>query len=109
MGKYEPFATTPFFWSNILGKSLRFVGDAPEALDRVIIEGDAAGFEFVAYYTQENEIRAVATINKDPVAVACAELMRRGQMPKVSELLMGVVNADVILERLRKLSDSPAR
>jgi hypothetical protein len=77
-------------------------------LDRVIIEGDASGMEFVSYYTQNDEIRAVATVNRDPVAVACAELMRRNKMPKVSELMLGMVNADVLMQRLRDLSSNQA-
>lgn len=108
LGQYVPFTTTPFFWSQLFGKNMRFVGHAPEALDRVIIEGDVAGMEFISYYTEDDEIRAVATVNKDPVAVACAELMRRGKMPKVSELILGVVNAEVIMERLRDLKTTPA-
>merc|ERR1712039_994719 len=106
LGQFQPFTTTPFFWSGLFGKNLRFVGYAPDVLDRVIIEGDASGMNFVSYYVEDDEIRAVATVNRDPVAVACAELMRRGKMPKVSELIMGVVNADVIMERLRTLNAS---
>merc|ERR1711972_35663 len=108
LGQFVPFTTTPFFWSGLFGKHLRFVGHAPDALDRVIIEGDVAGMEFISYYTEDDEIRAVATVNKDPIAVACAELMRRGKMPKASELLIGTVNADVILQRLRALSTPAA-
>lgn len=40
---------------------------------------------------QDDEIRAVATVNRDPIAVVCAELMRRGRMPSVSELMLGTV------------------
>jgi len=108
LGKFEPFTTIPFFWSGLYGKNLRFVGFAPDVLDRVIIEGDVGGMKFVSYYTENDEIRAVATVNRDPVAVACAELMRRGKMPSASELLMGTVNADVILERLKALSSAKA-
>jgi len=103
LGQYQPFTTVPFFWSGLFGKSLRFVGHAPDALDRVIVEGDVSGMEFISYYTEDDEIRAVATVNRDPVAVACAELMRRGRMPRVSELMLGTVNADVIMQRLRDL------
>mmetsp|Transcript_85744 Transcript_85744/g.227864 ORF Transcript_85744/g.227864 Transcript_85744/m.227864 type:complete len:635 (-) Transcript_85744:82-1986(-) len=106
LGHYRPFTTVPFFWSGLFGQNLRFVGHAPDALDRVIVEGDVSGMEFISYYTEDDEIRAVATVNRDPVAVACAELMRRGQMPRVSELMLGVVNAEVILQRLRDLSSS---
>lgn len=110
LGKFQPFTTTPFFWSGLFGNlNLRFVGHAPEALDRVIIEGDVSNMEFISYYTEDDEIRAVATVNKDPVAVACAELMRRGQMPRVAELMLGTVNAEVLLQRLRDLSKAPAR
>lgn len=33
----------------------------------------------------------MATVNRDPVAVVVAELMRRGQMPSVSELMLGTL------------------
>mmetsp|Transcript_26357 Transcript_26357/g.87351 ORF Transcript_26357/g.87351 Transcript_26357/m.87351 type:complete len:643 (+) Transcript_26357:87-2015(+) len=104
LGQFVPFTTVPFFWSGLYGKNLRFVGHAPDTLDRVIIEGDVSGMNFISYYTENDEIRAVATVNRDPIAVACAELMRRDKMPKASEILIGTVNADVILERLRALS-----
>jgi len=103
LGQHKPFTTLPFFWSGLFGRNLRFVGYAPDVLDRVIIEGDVSGMEFISYYTEDDEVRAVATLNKDPLAVACAELMRRGKMPKVSELMLGVVNAEVIMERLKAL------
>lgn len=54
--------------------------------------------------TQDDEIRAVATVNRDPIAVVCAELMRRGRMPSVSELMLGSVNAEQLTQRLRDLS-----
>lgn len=104
LGQFIPFTTIPFFWSGLFGKNMRFAGYAPDMLDRVIIEGDVGAMEFISYYTEDDEIRAVCTVNKDPVAVACAELMRRGQMPKVSELMMGGVNAEVLLKRLKDLS-----
>lgn len=104
LDRFEPFTTVPFFWSGLFDRNLRVAGHAPEILDRVIIEGDVSAMEFIAYYTEDNEIRAVATVNRDPVAVACAELMRRGAMPKVSELMLNTVNADVIMERLRHFS-----
>mmetsp|Transcript_59037 Transcript_59037/g.93381 ORF Transcript_59037/g.93381 Transcript_59037/m.93381 type:complete len:625 (+) Transcript_59037:47-1921(+) len=109
LGKFTPFTTTPFFWSGLFGNlNLRFVGHAPEALDRVIIEGDVSNMEFISYYTEDDEIRAVATVNRDPIAVVCAELMRRGRMPSVSELMLGTVNAEVLTQRLRDLSQMPA-
>jgi NADPH-dependent 2,4-dienoyl-CoA reductase/sulfur reductase-like enzyme len=103
LGQFKPFTTTPFFWSDIFGKNLRFVGHAPEMLDRVIVEGDVTGMEFVSYYTEDDKILAVATVNKASVAIACAELMRMNKMPKVSEIMLGVSNAEDILKRLHEL------
>lgn len=103
LGQFQPFTTIPFFWSGLFKKNLRFVGYAPEVLDRVIIEGDAVGMEFISYYTENDEVTAVATVNRDPVSVACSELIRRGKMPKVSELMLGVANAEIIMQRLKDL------
>merc|ERR1711879_268979 len=103
LGQYAPFTQIPFFWSGLFGKNLRFVGHAPDTLDRVIVEGDLNSMEFVSYYTVDDRIWAVATVNKDSVAVACAELMRLNKMPKVSEVMLGVCNADDILKRLHDL------
>jgi len=108
LGKYQPFTALPLFWSCLFKKNLRFAGYAPDVLDRVIIEGDLSGMEFVSYYTEDDEVRAVATINKDPVSIACAELMRRNKMPKVSELMLGIVNADILLQRLQDLEAESA-
>merc|ERR1711862_1089230 len=36
LGMFQPFTTVPFFWSQLFGKNLRFVGHAPDILDRVI-------------------------------------------------------------------------
>mmetsp|Transcript_43549 Transcript_43549/g.81831 ORF Transcript_43549/g.81831 Transcript_43549/m.81831 type:complete len:616 (+) Transcript_43549:68-1915(+) len=108
LGQYSPFTQTPFFWSSLFGKNLRFVGHAPDMLDRVIIEGKPTDMEFISYYTQDDRIWAVATVNRDSVAAACAELMRLNKMPKVSEIMLGVCNADGILQRLRDLGPAPA-
>lgn len=108
LGQYAPFTQTPFFWSSLFGKNLRFVGHAPDMLDRVIIEGKPTDMEFISYYTQDDRIWAVATVNRDSVAAACAELMRMNKMPKVSEIMLGVCNADGILKRLRDLGPAPA-
>lgn len=108
LGQFAPFTAQPFFWSELFGLHLRFVGFAPEMLERVIIEGDVAGMKFLAYYCESDEIRAVASVNMDQEIFACAELMLLKQMPKVSEILMGTVNGGVIIQRAKDLSSSPS-
>jgi len=101
--RYRPFITVPFFWSSFFGHNIIFAGYACRKLERVIIEGDANGMQFIAYYLEGNKVQAVATVDRDPVAVACVELMQRDMMPTYSELMFGSVNAEVIAERVRQL------
>eukprot|EP00812_Abedinium_dasypus_P010283 NODE_390_length_1605_cov_132.142581.p2 GENE.NODE_390_length_1605_cov_132.142581~~NODE_390_length_1605_cov_132.142581.p2 ORF type:complete len:467 (-),score=153.66 NODE_390_length_1605_cov_132.142581:187-1587(-) len=101
LGAGAAFDAVPYFCSQVLGNELRFVGHPPSRLDRVILEGDASGMEFVAYYFEELQVRAVATVNRDHVAVACAEHMRLGTMPRLPQLIHGTVNGDVLLQRLK--------
>jgi NADPH-dependent 2,4-dienoyl-CoA reductase/sulfur reductase-like enzyme/nitrite reductase/ring-hydroxylating ferredoxin subunit len=108
LDKKVPFNEVPYFWTMVFGKSLRYVGNVGSegvTFDNVIIEGDLAKGEFVAYYTKGDRIAAVATVGRDPVAVACGELMRQNLMPSVAEIQLGVVNSEKILERLKDIND----
>lgn len=106
LGKFKPFTSQPFFWSELFGLNLRFVGFAPEMLERVVIEGDVAGLKFLAYYCENDEIRAVASVNMDQEIFAVAELMFQKKMPKVSEILLGTVTGSVLVQRARELKSS---
>lgn len=44
----------------------------------------------MAYYTKGEDVVAVASMQKDPYMVQCAELMRRGMMPSKKEIIGGV-------------------
>lgn len=44
----------------------------------------------MAYYTKGEDVVAVASMQKDPYMVQCAELMRRGAMPSKKEIVGGV-------------------
>ncbi|KAF2246664.1 hypothetical protein BU26DRAFT_521108 [Trematosphaeria pertusa] len=85
--KPKPFI--PVFWS-ALGSQLRYCGNTVGGYDDVVITGDTSKPSFVAYYTQGEEVVAVASMMKDPYMTQSAELMRRGKMPKKSELQKGV-------------------
>jgi NADPH-dependent 2,4-dienoyl-CoA reductase/sulfur reductase-like enzyme len=83
----KPFI--PVFWS-ALGSQLRYCGNTVGGYDDVVITGDTKAPAFVAYYTQGEEVVAVSSMGKDPYMTQAAELMRRGKMPKKSELQKGV-------------------
>lgn len=53
--------------------------------------------KFVAYYIENGQINAVATLGRDPIAVAAGELMRLNKMPSVDEVR---ANPSIDLARL---------
>ncbi|CAG8730649.1 21360_t:CDS:10, partial [Dentiscutata erythropus] len=67
------FKKIPYFWSNQLGKGIRYTGYA-SSFDDVIIQGSLEEFKFAAYYARDDKILAVATISKDPLASHSSEL-----------------------------------
>ena len=86
----KPFI--PIFWS-ALGAQLRYCGNTMvTGYDDVVIDGETdvqKGVSFAAYYTKGEEVVAVASMMKDPVVMKCAELMRRGDMLKKSDIKSG--------------------
>lgn len=70
----------PFFWSGQYDLKLRYVGHA-EQWDEVYLDGSLEQPEFLAFYIQDNQVMAVAGINRDRDIAAISELMRQQQMP----------------------------
>jgi NADPH-dependent 2,4-dienoyl-CoA reductase/sulfur reductase-like enzyme len=77
-----PYDGIPFFWTMSMGKSLRYAGHCHK-FERVIIHGATAAPEdtFAVYYIAEGKVVAVATVGRDPVAVAVMELLRLDRLP----------------------------
>jgi NADPH-dependent 2,4-dienoyl-CoA reductase/sulfur reductase-like enzyme len=75
--KPKPFI--PIFWS-ALGTQLRYCGNTINGYDDLILKGEPENAKFVAYYTKDDTVLAVATMQTDPVMTKVAELMRHGKM-----------------------------
>ena len=84
--KPKPFL--PIFWS-ALGSQLRYCGNTPNGWDDLVLQGEPKEGKFAAFYGHKGETVAVASMMMDPVMAQSAELMRRGEMPKVEELRKG--------------------
>lgn len=84
-GKYSVYQKVPFFWTSWFGKMLRFAGNN-RGFDDVVIEGNLKTLQFCAVYLKGDKVCAVATIGRDPVAVAFAELMALGKLPSAEEV-----------------------
>lgn len=77
MGRTEQAATVPFFWTVHYGKSVRFAGHRLDG-DSVEVEHGSDG-KFLAVYSQNEVVTAVATFGRDPVAAHFANLVRNGE------------------------------
>ncbi|CAM1501192.1 Fc.00g103540.m01.CDS01 [Cosmosporella sp. VM-42] len=79
----------PIFWS-ALGAQLRYCGNTIGGWDDLVLQGDPAEANFVAYYCKGDTVVAMASMGKDPAMSQSAELMRSGAMPSKSQLQEGV-------------------
>ena len=82
----KPFI--PVFWS-ALGSQLRYCGNTPNGWDDLVLQGQPDQGKFAAFYGKGETVVAVASMQMDPVMTKSAELMRRGNMPALSEIRGG--------------------
>jgi len=74
----HPFTNVPVFWTTQYGKSFRYAGHGLQ-YEKVILDTageklDPTNPKFVAYYSHNNKIVAVCTVQRDPVAAQVAEI-----------------------------------
>lgn len=67
------------------GKSIRYCGYAPR-FDEVVIHGDLEQLKFAAYLCDGDTVKAIATMNYDPLAVQYAALIRQGRELSKSQI-----------------------
>merc|ERR1719319_233671 len=78
MGLDTKAHTVPFFWTVQFGKSLRYAGYGL-GWNHVEFEGDVESGSFVAKYCKDDDVLAVATLGRDPVAADFANLIKDGK------------------------------
>ena len=81
--------TVPFFWTVQYGKSLRYAGYCPK-YDDIIYDGEVASGSFVAYFCVEDNVHAVATLGRDPVAADFANFLMSGKVLKKTDAIEGL-------------------
>eukprot|EP00388_Colpodella_angusta_P040963 GDKK01051781.1.p1 GENE.GDKK01051781.1~~GDKK01051781.1.p1 ORF type:complete len:659 (+),score=255.28 GDKK01051781.1:21-1997(+) len=85
LGGNDMYFKTPFFWSILFGRSLRYAGHCI-GYEEIIIHGELDNFDFEAYLIKKGKVEAVVTMNRDPIAIASCEAIRLGLMPTPDEL-----------------------
>ncbi|CAG5129586.1 unnamed protein product [Candidula unifasciata] len=76
-GKAQDIHSVPYFWTMQYGKSVRYTGYGP-GYDDIVLHGDLNENKFVAYYTKNDKVVAVASLGWDPIVSQAAELMCKG-------------------------------
>lgn len=84
-GKAAAFAGVPFFWSEHFDQFLQYVGHAA-AWDELIIHGDVAARNFLAFYIKGGRMLAAAGLQQDRQLAALSELMRIDKLPSAETL-----------------------
>jgi len=88
LGKKKKVEIIPFFWSNIAGMNLRYVGYTRD-WDDTIVQGDISKEDFIVYYIKDKVAKAALGVNRDEQMAIIAELFRHDNMPSVGELKKG--------------------
>lgn len=101
--KMLPYDETPFFWTSLFGKNLRYVGNCKK-YDELVVEGDLDKMDFVAYYCNKGKIEAVSTMARDPVSIAVCELLRLGKMVTADDIKEGRSHGADLVNRLKALN-----
>ncbi|CAJ1065555.1 apoptosis-inducing factor 3-like [Xyrichtys novacula] len=68
----------PFFWTVLLGKSIRFAGYG-EGYTEIIFKGKVEERKFLAFYIKDESVVAAASLMFDPAVAQIAEMMAAGQ------------------------------
>lgn len=74
-GPALPFSGVPFFWTFHFGKRLGYAGHA-DSWDDLVLEGDPAALNFLAYYVKEGTVAAVLGCGHDTAIAALMEPLR---------------------------------
>ena len=75
LGREEPIAEPPFFWSAHYGTSIRYVGHA-ESWDRIEVDSDLDKKDAEVRYIKNGETLAVAAVGRDMAALNANQAMR---------------------------------
>lgn len=79
-GQKTVYDSVPFFWTKQGTLNIKYVGYARE-WDDVIIQGDLAAQDCLVLYVKDNQVFAVAGLNRGRHLGAIQELMRLKKMP----------------------------
>ncbi|MCJ2064222.1 FAD-dependent oxidoreductase [Methylobacterium sp. J-088] len=88
LGAQGDFSGAPFFWSNQGDKRLDYGGYAPD-FERIILQGDPAALDFIAFYIREGRAVAACSIGRNTPFTAFLHLLGEGRVPSPEAIAGG--------------------
>ena len=77
LGKGEPYAPVPYFWSDQYDLTLQYVGHA-SGQDEVVFRGQPDPEKLMAFYLRDGRLRAALGVNRFKDVTAARRLIRSG-------------------------------
>uniref|UniRef100_A0AAR2KKS7 Rieske domain-containing protein n=1 Tax=Pygocentrus nattereri TaxID=42514 RepID=A0AAR2KKS7_PYGNA len=78
LNKQTELNSVPFFWTVLLGKSIRYTGYG-EGYTDIVFKGNVDERKFLAFYMKGDDVVAAASLNFDPAVAKVAEIMATGK------------------------------
>ena len=91
LNRKEPVKIIPFFWINLAGMEMRYVGHAA-GWDDTIIQGNLIEENFIVYYVDSGKVKAALGAGRDVEMAMIEELMARDAMPDADKLTQKDIN-----------------
>uniref|UniRef100_A0A3B3D8R4 Apoptosis inducing factor mitochondria associated 5 n=1 Tax=Oryzias melastigma TaxID=30732 RepID=A0A3B3D8R4_ORYME len=79
LGKETELTSVPFYWTVLLGKTIRYAGYG-EGYTELVMKGNIQEHKFLALYLKNDEVIAAAGLNFDPAVSAVAERLSSGKV-----------------------------
>ncbi|NXA79545.1 AIFM3 factor, partial [Thryothorus ludovicianus] len=78
LNRGEELHTVPYFWTTLLGKSIRYAGCGNGYTDTVV-KGSLEQQKFLIFYIRDGHVTAAASLNCDPMVSLIAEVLYLGK------------------------------
>uniref|UniRef100_A0A8C5MLJ7 Rieske domain-containing protein n=1 Tax=Leptobrachium leishanense TaxID=445787 RepID=A0A8C5MLJ7_9ANUR len=86
LNKHVSINSVPFFWTSLLGKSIRYAGYGAGHTE-ILLKGDLLELKFLAFYLKNDIVVAVSSMNFDPMVSKVAEILLSGRRITKQEVL----------------------
>ncbi|OLF11769.1 FAD-dependent oxidoreductase [Actinophytocola xinjiangensis] len=89
LGAHDPYTASPYFFSDQYDLGMEFRGLADPATDELVVRGDLAAREFIAFWLRDGAVRAAMNVNLWDDGEALGALVDNGVRVEPAKLVAG--------------------